>query len=45
MDISIGNREQGREAKDGLNDALTFEQEVIIDIVFPGNPGNRGSWL
>ncbi len=22
-----------------------FEQEVIIDIVFPGNTGNRGSWL
>lgn len=22
-----------------------FEQEVIIDIVFPGNTGNRGSWF
>ena len=22
-----------------------FEQEVIIDIVFPGDTGNRGSWL
>lgn len=28
-----------------LPESEPFEQEVIIDIVFPGNTGNRGSWL
>ncbi len=34
-----------RQAAVVLPESEPFEQEVIVDVVFPGNTGNRGPWL